>query len=318
MCTLVFFAISLASGGELSPLRERVRLAGHNGSTIWVEFSPTGKLVATSGLDKSIKIWDLSNGKMLRQEKFSDRIGSFSFLQSDDELIVSSEKGAFLWDARSGKVVQRYAVAGLFAVSPDKKSLCGLDAKGSLLILEVQSGKELAKLSKNESSTRSVVYCSDGSLIATSNGDGTIKLWSTATMKCMGELTGHHGSVYGMAFSRDGKRIATAGDDGTIRLWDTANSAELAKLVMKDTSYTALALCESEGILLAVGAVSSKKIEEYAGTLVVIGWRDFKVLEKKQGRFSFYPDVTASKDCKRVAVIDGSVEVIVFDLLPKR
>ena len=64
-----------------------------------------------------------------------------------------------------------------------------------------------------------VAFSPDGTLVATSSGDQTARLWDAATGQTVRTLIGHTQAVNGVAFSPDGALLATSGSDRTARLW---------------------------------------------------------------------------------------------------
>jgi WD40 repeat protein len=53
--------------------KEIRKLPGHQGTVLAVAFSPDGKLLASSGNDRAIRIWEVTNGKV--HLRLNDRPG---------------------------------------------------------------------------------------------------------------------------------------------------------------------------------------------------------------------------------------------------
>jgi WD40 repeat protein len=99
----------------------------------------------------------------------------------------------------------------------------------------------------------SVAFSPDGKLLASANGDRTVRLWQVATGKTIRDLPAGQTLATGsqaVAFSRDGSTLATVGQK--VRLWKVATGEELAALRSAEEFYWCVAI-SPDGRLLAAG-----------------------------------------------------------------
>ncbi|HLN28697.1 MAG TPA: sigma-70 family RNA polymerase sigma factor [Gemmataceae bacterium] len=170
--------------------KEIVTLQGAENSTFSLAFSPDGSSMATGGIDQTIRIWDLANGKEGR------KIGPLG------------------------------SVVGQVAFTQDGKCLISSGGLGNLIRLwDLTTGKELLALNAPKTSIASIAYSADGKRLASAS-EKTIWVWDVASTKLQHKLEGHAGYVSSLTFSKDGKSLLSASQDGTIRLWDCALGKE--------------------------------------------------------------------------------------------
>ncbi len=138
------------------------------------------------------------------------------------------------------------------ALSPDGKRAAATGWGGFVRIVEVESGRELARWDGHQSSGVGVDWSVDGLFLATTGNDGRIVLWDAATQAELKVLADHEGQVLATAFSPDGRLLAGAGAGGDVCLWSVPEGASVATLADAHERVGYL-LFSADGTRLAAG-----------------------------------------------------------------
>jgi WD40 repeat protein/serine/threonine protein kinase len=210
----------------------------HWGGINCLAVSPNGKLLATGGFDRVIRIWDAAD----LRERFVIRPGGGTiinvvFLPNSAQLLSDGGQGTFeLWDVETGKSVRKFeghsnSIYGL-AISPDgAQALSGGEDK-TLRLWSVDSGKELARFEGHTTEVTAVAFSPDRQHVLSAGNrlDSVIRIWDLPTRKQVRSLGGDQDGFRRAKYSGDGDRIIASGFNHQVRIWDAKTGNELHKL----------------------------------------------------------------------------------------
>ena len=225
-------------------------------SVFAVAFSPDGELLATSGRDNDIKLWQVANNQQLLLTCNEHQGSVFSITFSPDSQMLASSSNdctVKLWDVTTGsylKTLQENSVCiHSVAFSPDGQILAGGSDDGTVKLWDVATGRCLKALLGHNQSVRSVAFSPDGQTLASGSEDTTIKLWDVATGCCCQTLSGHHNWIHAVAFSSDGQILASGSEDAALKLWDVTTGCCCQTLSGHTGAVWSVAFAPSELLL---------------------------------------------------------------------
>gem|GEM_PF-2300322 len=101
--------------------------------------------------------------------------------------------------------------------------------------IEPSNSDTLQILRGHNGTVHCVKFSPDGSMVASSSSDRTIKLWNVETGDLIRTLTGHKQYVACISFSPDGQTLASCSSDSTIKFWNVNTGVEI--FTIKNDSY---------------------------------------------------------------------------------
>ena len=122
-----------------------------------------------------------------------------------------------------------------FAFSPEGESLAVATRIGCWLY-KLPTMKPIALWDTERGMASTISFSPNGQWIASSNGDGIIKVWETETQQCTPKMQGWHEHTAQLTFSPDSQYLAASGKlYGDLCIWDTETGMPVASFRVAGT-----------------------------------------------------------------------------------
>ena len=241
-------------------------LQGHGNSVLSVAISPDGKTIASSGGDRTIKLWNLATGKAISLLNGHSQQVNVVVISPDGKTLVSGsdDNTIKIWNLTTRKQIRTLqghsdSVHAL-AISADSETLVTGSDDNTIKIWDLATGEQIRTLAGHTFWVRSVAISPDGVILASGSFDKTIKIWNLTKGYPIRTLEGNSQTVTTVAISPDGRTLASASRDvydgqrlRTIKLWNLPTGKEIRTLAGHGNTVTSVAF-SADGKILASGS----------------------------------------------------------------
>jgi WD40 repeat protein len=163
----------------------------HSDTVFGLNFSPDGKLLATAGADKFVRVLSLPDGKVVKS-----------------------------FEGHTHHVMD-------VAWTADGKRIVSAGADNIVKVWDYEKGEKVRDINAAKKQVTRLVMVPKTSQFLTCDGDSDVKMWNADNGGSMRSFTGGKDFMYAVAVSTDGKFVATGGEEGIIRLY--SSDAKLIK-----------------------------------------------------------------------------------------
>ncbi|TFK18865.1 WD40 repeat-like protein [Coprinopsis marcescibilis] len=249
-----------------------------------VSFSRDGKLILSSSLDKTVRVWDAETGDLTSgpMEGHDSYVGTAAF-SVDRRLIASGsdDSTVLLWDAESGEQVAgplrgHANTVSCVVFAPDGDRFASASYDGTVRFWSLASiqgggsdegGREGGEEEEREEGgtpililehpapVMNISFSPDGSRIVSGSSDRMVRVWDVESGEVLnGPLEGHEDTVNCVVFSPDGTTVASASEDETIILWDLVTNEMIGEPLEGHTDAVTSIAFSPDGRRLVSGA----------------------------------------------------------------
>jgi WD40 repeat protein len=194
-----------------------------------------GQHIATSGQDKTLRVWDARTGAKIAES--SPLSVNASTLRRHAQSVVGlcivslsigAQPSIVVWNWQAGPNPVQYPVDDLSDVRQvvvDERAQTIIIAKDKdVRIYSLINGSLLGSLPQQADFVTDVATSPDGQWITTASADGRILVWYLGNRQSPAaptyELLAHRGQVEQVNYLHDGQVVMSVGRDGTVRRWE--------------------------------------------------------------------------------------------------
>ncbi|MEZ2230625.1 AAA-like domain-containing protein [Microcoleus sp.] len=278
------------------PLR-KMNWKAHKGAITSVAFSPDRQIIATAGVDDSVRIWSLSGQKLSEWKALQKSINVLNF-SPDGKILATAGKDSTvkLWDLSGKKIYKFKAMSGSvtsISFSPDSKFLAAAGIESNAAIWQISPIPKTRLLPVflpgHNGLVRSVNFSQNGDFLTTLDGKSTVRIWNSSG-KLIQKIPVQ---AIGISFSlnQQQQRFATVTLNGKIGLWNLSNQELVKEFQTLHLDAKSISFSPDGERLATVGIDKTVRLWNLAGRQVA--------------QFEFAENVVSvswSRDGKQIAV----------------
>ena len=208
---------------------------GHKGRLRDISYSPNEKLVATSSVDKTIKVWDVETGVLVHDLKGHNSWIRQILFSNDGEYIISAAGDGEVkkWRISDGQEVLNFHSAKsaieCIALSPDGRRLYLGNWDGEIIQIDLGKGEMISKTDFSKAArVKDLVILPKAGLCISAQENNTIGVYNDENLELI-ETFNFDVSYEKLIISVDQSKVIAISDKGLIVVFKVTNEGLIAE-----------------------------------------------------------------------------------------
>jgi WD40 repeat protein len=190
-------------------------LSGYSMTVTAVAIDAAGRFAYTGSASQGVNLWDLDNPRVKLANYPMPMVNAIACAKNGTVYIGSSSTEISMLKYPTGLLPQKLMGSDgeiiSLACSPSGKLLASGSTKGTILIWDVNTSKQVLAIPKAHSwKITSVAFSKDERFLVTGSNDGTAKLWDLGSGKLLATVENFGYNVRSVALSANNQWMAVA------------------------------------------------------------------------------------------------------------
>lgn len=206
---------------------------GHPAAVAAAAFRPDDQGLVSADLTGRLRFWDGAGGAQLGEARCGVRQAAVICLDAASDTVVYGRDDGLvaLYDLRGReRGLHRPARAPLntLAVAWRARRLATGHGDGSVVVCDLDSGREIARMSPADQAITALAFDPDGTMLAIGLAGGGLLVCRADDAEPKAPVAAHGGSVTALALAGE-RFLISGGGDGMVRLWAIQDLAPMAR-----------------------------------------------------------------------------------------
>ncbi len=206
----------------------------HPVTVLAVAWSPDSKRIASGSRDRTVQVWNASNGDMQFHLDHGRDVETVAWSPDGNRIASGSDdQTACVWDASNSNkisVFQHVGTVEAVAWSPDSKLIASGSDDTTVQVGNASTGAVNYTYYQHSSVVRAVAWSPNGLYLASGGDDTSVRVWEASGTE-ISIFSGHYAPVRAIAWSPDSSHIASGGGaafgDNIVHVWKATDGTFL-------------------------------------------------------------------------------------------